>query len=227
MQKTIIVTGANGNLGQAVTRKFLDEGNKVIGLIAPHTETDFIESADLEIFEADLMKEEDTLAVIKKLDNNLEGAVLTVGGFGMGTLEETSLKQIEKMFYLNFVTAYNTSRALLQKFKENNSEGQIVLIGARPALDPAAATGVVAYGLSKRLVQYLSDIINEKSKDTGVTSSVIMPSLIDTPPNRQAMPKADFSKWVKPQTLAENIFHLFTDSGKALRETVLKVYNKS
>lgn len=226
MRKTILITGANGNLGKAVTQKFLDEGYKVIGLIAPNTETDFIKSNQLEIQQVDLMKEEDTFNVINKLDK-AEGAILTVGGFGMGTLEDTSLEQIEKMYRLNFVTAYNSSRAILQKFKKANTGGQIVLIGARPALDSTAAKGVVAYGLSKRLVQYLSDIINEESKKTGVTSSVIMPSLIDTPPNRQAMPDADFSKWVKPETIANNIFHLFTESGKALRETVLKVYNKS
>jgi len=63
--------------------------------------------------------------------------------------------------------------------------------------------------------------------NTGITSSIIMPSLIDTPPNREAMPDADFSKWVKPETIAGNIFHLFTEPGKALRETVLKVYNES
>ena len=226
MRKTILITGANGNLGAAVTQKFLDEGYKVIGLVAPNSKTDFIKSDQLEIHHVDLMKEEETFNVINKLDK-AEGAVLTVGGFGMGTLEATSLEQIEKMFHLNFVTAYNTSRAVLQKFKKDKTGDQIVLIGARPALEPSAAKGVVAYGLSKRLVQYLSDIINEESENTGITSSVIMPSLIDTPPNRQAMPKADFNKWVKPETIADNIFHLFTDSGKALRETVLKVYNES
>lgn len=226
MQKTILITGANGNLGKAVTQKFLEEGYKVIGLVAPNTETDFVKSDQLEIHQVDLMKEEETFNLINKLDK-AEGAVLTAGGFGMGSFEETPLEQIEKMYRLNFVTAYNTSRAIFKKFKKDKSEGQIVLIGARPALDSSASKGVVAYGLSKRLVQYLSDIINEDSAKTGITSSVIMPSLIDTPPNRQAMPDADFSKWVKPETIADNIFHLFTDSGKALRETVLKVYNKS
>lgn len=226
MQKTILITGANGNLGKAVTQKFLEEGYKVIGLVAPNTETDFKKSDQLEIHQVDLMKEEDTFNLINKLEK-AEGAVLTVGGFGMGGFEETSLEHIEKMYRLNFVTAYNTSRAVFKKFREDKTEGQIVLIGARPALDSSASKGVVAYGLSKRLVQYLSDIINEDSAKTGITSSVIMPSLIDTPPNRQAMPDADFSKWVKPETIADNIFHLFTDSGKALRETVLKVYNKS
>lgn len=78
-----------------------------------------------------------------------------------------------------------------------------------------------------RLVHYLSDIINEESKDTGITTSVIMPSLIGTPPNREAMPDAKFDKWVKPETIAGNIHHLFTESGKALRETVLKEYDES
>lgn len=226
MNKTILVTGANGNLGQAVTQKFLDEGYKVIGIIAPGTDPDFMESANLEVHQADLMDEDKTFEAIENVAE-IDGAVLTVGGFGMGSFEKTSLDQIDKMYRLNFTTAYNSARAVFKKLKSKGKGGQIVLIGARPALDPSAAKGVVAYGFSKRLVQYLSDIINEETKDTGITSSVIMPSLIDTPPNREAMPNADFSKWVKPGTIADNIYHFFTESGKALRETVLKVYNES
>ncbi|MCF8309172.1 MAG: SDR family NAD(P)-dependent oxidoreductase [Bacteroidales bacterium] len=226
MNKTILVTGANGNLGQAVTQKFLDEGCKVIGIAAPGTDPEFMKSANLEVHQADLMDEDKTFEAIENVAE-IDGAVLTVGGFGMGSFENTSLDQIDKMYRLNFTTAYNSSRAIFKKLKSKGKGGQIVLIGARPALDPSAAKGVVAYGFSKRLVQYLSDIINEETKDTGITSSVIMPSLIDTPPNREAMPDADFDKWVKPETIAANIQHLFTEPGKALRETVLKVYNES
>ncbi|MCF8232860.1 MAG: SDR family NAD(P)-dependent oxidoreductase [Bacteroidales bacterium] len=226
MNKTILVTGANGNLGQAVTQKFLDEGYKVIGFIAPGTDPKFMEAQNLEVHQADLMEENKTFEAIENA-GEFEGAVLTVGGFGMGSFEKTPLQQVEKMYKLNFTTAYNSSRAVFKKLKSKGKGGQIVMIGARPALDPLAAKGVVAYGFSKRLVQYLSDIINEESKQTGITSSIIMPSLIDTPPNREAMPNADFSKWVKPDTIADNIYHLFTESGKALRETVLKVYNES
>lgn len=226
MKKTILITGANGNLGQAVTRKFLNEGYQVKGFIAPGTNSDFITDSNLEVHEADLMDEESTFKAIEGV-GDFDGAVLTVGGFGMGSFEKTSLEDVDKMYKLNFQTAYNSSRAVFKTLKGKGKNGQIVLIGARPALDVKAASGVVAYAFSKRLVQYLSDIINEESKDTGITSSVIMPSLIDTPPNRDAMPDADFDKWVKPETIADNIHHLFTESGKALRETVLKVYNES
>lgn len=226
MKKTILVTGANGNLGQAVTKKFLSEGYHVTGFIAPGANPDFIRDPKLEVHEADLMDEEKTFKTIENA-GDFEGAVLTVGGFGMGSFEQTPMKDVEKMYKLNFQTAYNSARAVFKTLKAKGKKGQIVLIGARPALDVKAAGGVVAYAFSKRLVHYLSDIINEESKDTGITSSVIMPSLIDTPPNRKAMPDANFDRWVKPGTIADNIHHLFTESGKALRETVLKVYNES
>jgi|AntRauTorcE11898_2_1112593.scaffolds.fasta_scaffold03439_1 NAD(P)-dependent dehydrogenase (short-subunit alcohol dehydrogenase family) len=226
MKKRILITGANGNLGQAVTRKFLEEGYDVIGFIAPGTNPDFRQAPNLEVHQADLMDEDQTFKAVEKL-RDFEGAVLTVGGFGMGDFENTSLEQVEKMYRLNFLTAYNSSRAVFKRLKEKGKGGQIVLIGARPALEPSAAKGVVAYAFSKRLVQYLSDIINQESEKTGITSSVVMPSLIDTLPNRKGMPDADFDKWVKPETIADNIHHLFTESGKALRETVLKVYNES
>lgn len=226
MSKTILVTGANGNLGQAVTRKFLDEGYKVIGVIAPGSDPNFIASPKLDIHEVDLIKEEKTFELIGHIEE-VEGAILTVGGFGMGKFESTPLDKFEKMLKLNFTTAYNSSRAVFKKLKNKGKGGQIVMVGTRPALEPSAGKGVVAYALSKRLVHYLSDLINEEAKDTQITSSVVVPSMIDTPQNRKAMPDADFEKWVKPQTLADNIYHLFTKSGKALRETVLKVYNQT
>ncbi|MCF8302992.1 MAG: SDR family NAD(P)-dependent oxidoreductase [Bacteroidales bacterium] len=226
MNKAILVTGADGNLGKAVTRKFLDEGYKVIGFIHPTSSPDFMESPNLEIHQLDLMDEEKTFSGIEHIDT-IEGAVLTVGGFGMGSLEKTSLSDVNKMYKLNFATAYNSARAVYEKLKSKGLSGQIVLIGTKPAFTPEAAKGLVAYSLSKSLVHRLAEIINADGQDKGITSSVIVPSIIDTPENREAMPNADFDKWVKPEVLADNIHHLFTDSGKALRETVLKVYHKS
>lgn len=226
MHNPILVSGANGNLGRSVTEKFLNEGYRVIGLVRPGASSDFITSTNLTVYQADLSNEANTFDVIESI-GSFEGAILTVGGFGMGSFAETSLADVDKMYKLNFSTAYNSARAVFKQLKSKGISGHIVLVGTKPAFTPSVAKDLVAYSLSKSLVHRLAEIINEEGTDNGITSSVIVPGIIDTPQNREAMPGADFDRWVKPETIADNIYHLFTESGKALRETVLKVYNRS
>lgn len=226
--KNLIITGAAGNLGRAVTEKFLVEGFRVHAIIAPDDNPGFMEHASLEVHRCDLMNESEaagTVARITGTGERIDIAVLTVGGFAMGGLTETSVEDLDKMFRLNVITAFNVARPLFEHMEEQGSGGQIVLIGARPGMEAGAARNMVAYALSKSLIFRLSEVINQSGKKHGITSTVVVPSTIDTPHNRKAMPDADHSSWVTPQAIAGNIFHLSTPSGRVLRETVLKVYN--
>lgn len=199
-------------------------------LISHHHSTGFMKHERLRIFQADLGKEKEAAQVISQAlegEKILDMGVLTVGGFGMGRLLDTPTEEVEKMVRLNFLTAYHTVRPLFKHLANQNSGGQIVLIGARPVFDPGAAAGMVAYSLSKSLIFKLAEIINEEGKEKGITASVVVPSIIDTPQNREAMPDADVSDWVTPEQIAANILHLLTPSGAQLRKTVLKVYGNS
>jgi NAD(P)-dependent dehydrogenase (short-subunit alcohol dehydrogenase family) len=102
--------------------------------------------------------------------------------------------------------------------------GRIVLVGARPALQPRDGASNVAYGLSKSLVLRLAEILNAEGADHNVVTSVIIPSTIDTPDNRAAMPKADFTKWVRPEDIAATIAFILSQPAQMLREPVFKVY---
>jgi NAD(P)-dependent dehydrogenase (short-subunit alcohol dehydrogenase family) len=106
-------------------------------------------------------------------------------------------------------------------------EGRLFLIGARPGLDMRDGVGMTAYALSKSLVFRLAELLNQEAKGTGVTATVIVPSVIDTPVNRAAMPDADYSRWVLPENIAELIHYHSTESAADLRETVLRIYGKS
>jgi len=226
----IVITGADGGLGRPVVSKFLEEKYQVHAIVSPKGDEEFTESDNLKVYRADLMKEEEAGNTIRKITDNageIAGAVLIVGGFGMGTLQETGLEEMEKMYRLNFVTAYNCARPLLIHMEKAKNGGQIVLIGARPGIEPGAAKGMVAYALSKSLLFRLSEIINETGRKSGIVSSVIVPSIIDTPANRESMPDADYSHWVTGEQIAENILHLFSPAGRHLREPVLKVYGQS
>jgi NAD(P)-dependent dehydrogenase (short-subunit alcohol dehydrogenase family) len=145
----------------------------------------------------------------------------------MGKLSETRSEILEKMIRLNFITAYNIVRHLLPHFLKRDGGGQFILIGSRPAINPPEGKDMFAYTLSKSMVLRLAEIINAEGKDKNVTASVIAPSIIDTEINRKAMPNADFSTWVPPINIADTISFVLSETGGMLRETIIKIYNRS
>ena len=228
--KLAIVTGASGNLGQAVVKKFLDEGYKVIGTVIPNDPVLLeISNNNFEKKIVDLGNEEDAYSFISSViteNKNIDAAVLTVGGFALGKIADTKIADIQKQYKLNFETTYNTARPVfVQMLKQNN--GRIFLIGSRPGLSAANSKGMVAYGLAKSLIFRLAELMNDEAKESNVVTSVIVPSTIDTPQNRESMPDAKFDNWVKPEAIADIIYFYSSDSASVIREPVIKVYNNS
>jgi NAD(P)-dependent dehydrogenase (short-subunit alcohol dehydrogenase family) len=230
MRKTAIVTGSSGNLGQAVVKKFIAEGYKVIGTVVPNDPVamDFPEEA-FEKVVVDLMNETDATNFVNNIIlkyGSVDAAVLTVGGFAMGSMADTASSDILKQYKLNFETTYHVARpAFVQMMKQNS--GRIFIIGARPGLDSKNAKGMVAYGLAKSLIFRLAELMNGEAKGKNVVVGVVVPSTIDTPQNRKSMPDADFSKWVNPEAIASIICYHCSEEASALRETVIKVYNNA
>jgi NAD(P)-dependent dehydrogenase (short-subunit alcohol dehydrogenase family) len=228
--KTAIITGSSGNLGQAVVKKFLGEGYKVIGTIIPNDPAVMnISDPNFEAVVVDLMNEDEAEKFVQNVTakyKTIDVAVLTVGGFAMGSIEETKMADILKQHKLNFQTAYHVARPLfIQMMKQNN--GRIFLTGARTGIDMKNSKGMIAYGLSKSLIFRLAELMNDEAKGSDVVTSVIAPSTIDTPQNRKAMPDADPAKWVKADDIASIIHFYSTREASAIREPVLKIYNNA
>ncbi len=228
--KTAIITGASGNLGQAVVKKFLAEGYQVTGTIVPNDPVPFeVEDSKLEKVIVDLMDEASSEKFVQSVvakHGTVEAVILTVGGFAMGKIADTKTTDIYKQYRLNFETAYNVARpAFVQMMKQQY--GKIFMIGSRPGLDSFHAKGMVAYSLGKSLLFRLADLMNDEAKGTDVVTSILIPSTIDTPQNRKSMPDANFNNWVKPEDIANAIFYHCTPEAAPLRETVLKLYGKS
>ncbi len=228
--KTIIITGANGNLGSAVTKEFLDKGYKVIATVVTEAmKNDFAANENLEVQVVNLTNEEETNSFVQAIIDKykkIDAALLLVGGFAAGDIAATKSEDIKKQLSLNFDTAYHVTRPLYQHMLQNN-DGRIVFIGARPALNAAQGKGLIAYGLSKSLLFKLAEFLNEEAKGKNVTATVVVPSTLDTPLSRKSMPDVNPDIWVKPSALAEILEFVVSDKGSVLRESVLKVYNKA
>lgn len=229
MTKCVIISGGAGNLGRSVTKRLLDDGFHVSVTLGPHDSPDFMIHDALEAEAINLLDEEATEAYIKRTTakhGELSAAVMLVGGFMPGDIEATNGAALEKMFRLNFQTAYFMTRPLMEVFKAQGG-GQIIFTGTRPALKPAEAKNLVAYSLSKSLLFRLAEIINQDTKTTNVTATVLVPSTMDTPATRASMPDADFSHWVPTENVADAISFILSDTGKMLREPIFKIYNKA
>jgi len=223
MNRNIVITGAAGNLGRSVVEKFKREGFTVIATVSPG-KLEEIEGAD-DVYELDVTDEDAVGEFAKEYamqyGGELEAMALLVGGFSMGDLENTSKSDIENMIQLNFFSAYNMVKAFFPVFKKAQ-KGTFLLVGARPALQAADGKSVVAYTLSKSLVLDLADLISQEGKSSGVKAHTFVPSIIDTPPNREAMSDQDFSKWVSPAEIAEAMH--FAVISPSLKNTTFKLY---
>ncbi|MEP0711560.1 SDR family NAD(P)-dependent oxidoreductase [Algoriphagus sp.] len=224
MSRNIIITGAAGNLGEAVVEKFKREGYHIIALLQPGKNEE-VEEAD-DTYEVDVTDETATAEFVKEYYlqyGEVDAMAFLVGGFAMGGISDTSQSDLESMFTLNFFSAFHLVKGFLPHMKKQG-KGTFLFVGARPALQVADAKGALAYALSKKLVISLAEIVGEETKDTPIRSHVFVPSIIDTPPNRKSMPDADFSKWVSADEIAEAMHYAVNTH--ALRNMTFKLYGE-
>jgi NAD(P)-dependent dehydrogenase (short-subunit alcohol dehydrogenase family) len=230
MSRTILITGANGNLGAATVKKFLDEGYKVVAVDHSGTHLGFASSHDnFELRSVELTDEAAVgsfLEEIVELYGSIDGALLLAGGFAMGDITATDGEALKKMYSTNFETAYFSARTLFRHMLQNGY-GRLVFMGARLALKPEQGKGAIAYALSKSLLFHLAELLNATAKGKNVVASVVVPSTIDTPVNRQSMPDADAGAWVKPEQVATLLEFICSDKGDTLREPIYKIYNNA
>ena len=225
--KNIIVTGAKGNLGASVVNNFLEKKYFVIGT------TSSLESIgiknkppNLELFAVDLSDPSASVDFVDtaiKKHNRIDGAVLTVGGFAAGKISDVSGADFEKMFVLNFNTAFNIVQPVLKQMLKQKEGGRIILIGSKPGMSAIDAKGAVAYGFSKSLIFRLSEIINMEGKNKNIYSTVIVPGTIDTPQNRAAMPNADFTSWIKAEDIAAKIEKIFSQQENTRPDEIIEI----
>lgn len=222
---TVLITGIGGNLGRAAAEEFIQRGFNVVGIDVHKRDDPFYNHKNIIAYlSLDLLKEEEVGNAIMDIHvtNPINSALMIAGGFGVGSFAETDMAEIQKMIDLNFKTAHHVSRTLFSAFKENG--GKMIFVTAKPAVEPGGSFAT-AYSISKNMLIKLADIINEEGKKYQISATAIAPEIIDTPINRKAMPDADYSSWLSPAEIAQNIAHLCT-AGKVIKENVIRLYNK-
>ena len=233
-EKVVLVAGGTGGLGRAVTLAFLEEGAKVIATYRKQEELDTLKiragvnTAQLDGVAVDVTEEAAVRQLIEKIVGKyrrLDAMVNTVGGYAGGTkLWELETKVFEQMLALNLRSGYALSRAAVRAMLKEG-HGAIVNVASKAAVDHAG--GAAAYAASKSAAVALLDSLAEDLKGSGVRVNTILPSIIDTEVNRKAMPKADFTKWPKPEEIARVILFLCSDDAKVIRGAAIPVYGDS
>ena len=214
----IIVTGASGNLGTAVSRVLALQGARVA--CVDRTEARFDPAADgidparvMMITGRDLSSKDAVDAVVAETVarfGKVTGLVNTVGGFATGRVTENALDQWDLMMMLNAKIALITSAAVLPAMKAAG-HGRIVHIAAQPGIK--ATSGQAAYAASKAAVIRIVETIAAEHRADRITANCILPGTIDTPPNRASMPNAKPDTFSPPQSIAEVIAFLMSPAG--------------
>lgn len=222
--KKVLVTGADGGLGTYVTRAFLASGANVAGVSRKIKQEDF-PSASFIALPSEIASAVGAQSAVESAVKQLGGldvVVHTVGGFAGGkNVDQTDDATFQRMFDMNLNSAFYLFRAAIPHLRKSSS-GRIIAIGSRAAVDPGP--GIWAYSASKAALASLIKTVALENNDVGLTANIILPGTIDTPANRQAMPGADLSKWVRPENIAALIVWLAGDAGKDVNGAAIPVF---
>jgi NAD(P)-dependent dehydrogenase (short-subunit alcohol dehydrogenase family) len=222
--KVVLVTGANGGLGTYVTQAFLDAGAAVVGT-SPKIQQSAFNHPGFTAMAAAISTREDARALVDQVVGRfgrLDVVAHTIGGFAGGqSIADTDDETFQRMLDMNLYSLFHILRATIPPLRQCGN-GRLIAIGSRAAVDPGA--GVGAYSASKAAMVSLIRTVAVENKDAGLRANVILPGTMNTPANRKAMPKADFSKWVPPSAVASLITWLASEAGKEVNGAVIPVY---
>jgi NAD(P)-dependent dehydrogenase (short-subunit alcohol dehydrogenase family) len=225
-----LITGGTGGLGAAVTRAFLDGGWRVVVPVFAEAERERLPAHERLVLEPADLSDPDSTAAVTALGAGAEGAPLRavvnlVGGFAAGgRVHETPVEDFEAQLRLNLRPTYLVCQAALPHLQVAGG-GAIVCVSSRAALRPFA--GAAGYIVGKAAVLAFVDALAEEYRKDLIRVNAILPSVIDTPANRRAMPDADHDRWVSPEQIASVVRFLCEDGAEVVSGAHVPVYGRA
>jgi NAD(P)-dependent dehydrogenase (short-subunit alcohol dehydrogenase family) len=223
-----VVTGATGELGEAVARLLLDAGATV------HLPARSIEKAKALYAGAgarvhvgavsDLADDAEVSAFYGTLPP-LWASIHCAGGFGFSKIDDTPLAELKRLMDMNAASAFLCTREAVKNMRGRG--GRIVNVTAQPGVEPRRGSGMAAYAAGKAAVAALTLSIAEEVAAEGIWVNAVAPSLMDTPANRKGMPNADHSKWPKLGEVAATVAFLASPQNAVTRAALVPVYGRS
>jgi NAD(P)-dependent dehydrogenase (short-subunit alcohol dehydrogenase family) len=216
--KIVLITGGAGALGQTVVPAFVSAGASVIlgDLNPPQLSGVTTLKADF----TDPTQVRDLLNEVFQKSGRLDALINLIGGFATGRVVDTDVSLWQRMLAMNLTTAFLLSQAVLP-FMLERRQGRIVHVAARAALEPFP--GAAAYIVSKGGLITLIRTLSTELDGSGVTINGVLPTTIDTPVNRKAMPAADPSKWARPESIARTLMFLASDDASQINGALIAI----
>jgi NAD(P)-dependent dehydrogenase (short-subunit alcohol dehydrogenase family) len=224
----VIVTGGAGALGTALVARLIDAGAVCHVPCLNEAEAARFRLRDHKQVTVTITGSLAEEAAIEKLYRgmpSLWASIHTVGGFAAAPLRETDLATIRQQLDMNLLSCILCCRAAVRAM--TGAGGRIVNVAARPALEWRTGAGMTAYAASKAGVAALTAALAEEVAKDGILVNAVAPSIMDTPANRQAMPKADYALWPKVEEVAATIAFLASPENRVTRGAIVPVYGKS
>ncbi len=228
--RVAIVSGGTGALGQSISLGLLRAGATIWIPYAVKEELEALEArlspelkGRLHSLHADVTDETgfgDVVQTVLRTHGRVDALVNGVGGFAGGDLASTTLAEWNRLMTLNLTSAVIGCRAVLGPMLAARS-GRIVNIASRAVVPPAG--GFIAYTVSKAAVITLTQALAQEVRRHGIRVNAVLPSTMDTPANRAAMPDADRSGWVSSEAVAEVITYLLSDQATAVSGAAVPV----
>jgi NAD(P)-dependent dehydrogenase (short-subunit alcohol dehydrogenase family) len=219
--RRVVITGGTGGLGSAVVKAFADEGATCeVTTRRPEKST----GERVRYHVVDVADEAAVARFYETVGPDLWASIHLVGAFDMSPIAETTLEQFRSMFDTNAMTCFLCCREAVKAMRKSGG-GRIVNVSSRPAVVPTG--GMIPYTTSKAAVSSITQCLAEEVKADGILVNAVVPSIMDTPANRAAMPKADFSKWPKVEEVAQAILFLASGENALTSGALVPVYGNS
>ena len=229
-RRHVVVTGGTGTLGTAIVGALLDAGATCHVPYRKESEAQRFphrKNKNVMLYSGIELADETAVAGLFDKLPALWASIHAAGGFAAGPVGKTGKSELMAQIDGNLVNCFLCCRGAVNNFARGQAGGRIVNVAARPALEWRAGAGMAAYGAAKAGVAALTVALAEEVVKDGILVNAVAPSIIDTPANRKAMPKADHAAWPKVEEITAMILFLASPDNKVTRGAIVPVYGRS